>query len=311
MQERPLNRPEGFLMSSFRFLRCLTVAAATAVIGAALPAFADSATAVTFQPDNPWTQEIGKVTRMDNSQDYTVAISAGKTFQINLVTRDPNVFFKVRNDTTRDDLVDTYQTGATTWSTATTDAATYTVQVYVQPEAMQRGEVADYALQIGQYGQSDMRAPTTTVTFEENKPWVQAVGTLDSQAASRDYAVAIAAGQTLAVNLVTRSPNVHFKVANQANGQTLIDNATGTTTSWTTPVEAAATYTISVYADPAAVPPGAKAGYALQIGHYVQGNAPTATAGSAAAPAATVVAPAAPAAPTAPAAPAAAVSAHN
>jgi len=298
-------------MSSFRFLRCLTVAAATAVIGAALPAFADSATAVTFQPDNPWTQEIGKVTRMDNSQDYTVAISAGKTFQINLVTRDPNVFFKVRNDTTRDDLVDTYQTGATTWSTATTDAATYTVQVYVQPEAMQRGEVADYALQIGQYGQSDMRAPTTTVTFEENKPWVQAVGTLDSQAASRDYAVAIAAGQTLAVNLVTRSPNVHFKVANQANGQTLIDNATGTTTSWTTPVEAAATYTISVYADPAAVPPGAKAGYALQIGHYVQGNAPTATAGSAAAPAATVVAPAAPAAPTAPAAPAAAVSAHN
>ena len=295
-------------MSSFRFLRCLTVAAATAVIGAALPAFADSATAVTFQPNNPWTQEIGKVTRMDNSQDYTVAISAGKTFQINLVTRDPNVFFKVRNDTTRDDLVDTYQTGATTWSTATTDAATYTVQVYVQPEAMQRGEVADYALQIGQYGQSDMRAPTTTVTFEENKPWVQAVGTLDSQAASRDYAVAIAAGQTLAVNLVTRSPNVHFKVANQANGQTLIDNATGTTTSWTTPVEAAATYTISVYADPAAVPPGAKAGYALQIGHYVQGNAPTATAGSAAAPAATVVAPAAP---TAPAAPAAAVSAHN
>jgi hypothetical protein len=110
---------------------------------------------------------------------------------------------------------------------------------------------------------------------------------------------------------VTRSPNVHFKVANQANGQTLIDNATGTTTSWTTPVEAAATYTISVYADPAAVPPGAKAGYALQIGHDVQGNAPTATAGSAAAPAATVVAPAAPAAPTAPAAPAAAVSAHN
>jgi hypothetical protein len=311
MQERPLNRPEDFLMSSFRFLRCLTVAAAIAVIGAALPAFADSATAVTFQPNNPWTQEIGKVTRMDNAQDYTVAIAAGKTFQINLVTRDPNVFFKVHNDTTRDDLVDTYQTGATTWSTATTDAATYTVQVYVQPEAMQRGEVADYALQIGQYGQSDMRAPTTTVTFEENKPWVQAVGTLDSQAASRDYAVAIAAGQTLAVNLVTRSPNVHFKVANQANGQTLIDNATGTTTSWTTPVEAAATYTISVYADPAAVPPGAKAGYALQIGHYVQGNAPTATAGSAAAPAATVVAPAAPAAPTAPAAPAAAVSAHN
>ena len=296
-------------MSSFRLFRCLTAAAAIAVMGAALPAFADSVTTVTFQPNNPWTQEIGKVTRMDNTQDYTVAIAAGKTFQINLVTRDPNVFFKVRNDTTRDDLVDTLNTGATTWSVTTTDAATYTVRVYVQPEAMQRGEVADYALQIGQYGQSDMRAPTTTVTFEENKPWVQAVGTLDSQAASRDYAVAMAAGQTLAVNLVTRSPNVHFKVANQANGQTLIDSATGTTTSWTAPVEAAATYTISVYADPTAVPPGAKAGYALQIGHYVQGNAQPATAGSVAAPAATAAVPTATAAPAA--APAAAGSTHD
>jgi len=286
-------------MSSFRFFRCLTVAAAMALTGAALPAFADSAVTVAFQPNNPWTQEIGKVTRMDNAQDYTVAIAAGKTFQINLVTRDPNVFFKVRNDTTRDNLVDTLNTGATTWSVTTTDPATYTVSVYVQPEAMQRGEVADYALQIGQYGQSDMRAPTTTVTFEENKPWVQTVGTLDSQAASRDYAVAIAAGQTLAVNLVTRSPNVHFKVANQTNGQTLIDSATGTTTSWTTPVEAAATYTISVYADPAAVPPGAKAGYALQIGHYVQGNAQPATAGSVAAPAATAASAATPTAPAA------------
>jgi hypothetical protein len=270
-------------MSSFRLFRCLTVAAALAATGAALPAFADSAVTVTFQPNNPWTQEIGKVTRMDNAQDYTVAIAAGKTLQINLVTRDPNVFFKVNNDTQDKKLIDTYQTGATTWSTSNTDAATYTIHVYVQPEAMQRGEVADYALQIGQYGQSDMRAPTTTVTFEEGKPWVQTVGTLDSQATSRDYAVAIAAGQTLAVNLVTRSPNVHFKVTDQANGQTLIDNATTATTNWTTPVEAAATYTISVYADPAAVPPGAKAGYALQIGHYAQGGNQPAAAGSAAA----------------------------
>ena len=282
-------------MSSFRFFRCLTVAAAMALTGAALPAFADSAVTVAFQPNNPWTQEIGKVTRMDNAQDYTVAIAAGKTFQINLVTRDPNVFFKVRNDTTRDNLVDTLNTGATTWSVTTTDPATYTVSVYVQPEAMQRGEVADYALQIGQYGQSDMRAPTTTVTFEENKPWVQTVGTLDSQAASRDYAVAIAAGQTLAVNLVTRNPKVYFKVENPGNGQTLIDSATSTTTNWTMPVDAAANYTISVYADPAAVPPGAKAGYALQIGHYPQGNTQPATAGSAAAPPATAASAAAPA----------------
>lgn len=284
-------------MSSFRFFRCLTVAAAIAATGAALPAFADSAVTVTFQPNNPWTQEIGKVTRMDNAQDYTVDIAAGKTFQINLVTRDPNVFFKVRNDTTRDDLVDTFDTGATTWSVATADAATYTVHVYVQPEAMQRGEVADYALQIGQYGQSDMRAPTTTVTFEENKPWVQTVGTLDSQATSRDYAVAIGAGQVLAVNLVTRNPGVHFKVANASDGQTLIDSATGTTTSWTVPVDAATNYTISVYADPATVPPGAKAGYALQIGHYAQGNnTQPVTAGSTATPPSTTASAAAPAA---------------
>jgi hypothetical protein len=271
-------------MSSFRFFRCLTIAAAMAATGAALPALADSAVSVTFQPNNPWTQEIGKITRMDYAQDYTVSIAAGKTFQINLVTRDPNVFFTVKNDSQRKKLVDTYQTGATTWSISNADAATYTIHVYVQPEAMQRGEVADYALQIGQYGQSDMRAPTTTVTFEDSKPWVQTVGTLDSQATSRDYAVAIAAGETLAVNLVTRNPNVHFKVADQANGQTLVDSAAGTATSWTTPVETAATYTISVYADAQAVPPGAKAGYALQIGHYVQGNAQPATAASAAVP---------------------------
>jgi len=291
-------------MSPSPVCRSLIVAIAIAATGAALPAFADSSVTVTFQPNNPWTQEVGNVSRMDDSHDYTVAIAAGKTLQINLVTRDPNVFFKVRNDSQRKDLIDTLNTGATTWSTPNTDAATYTIHVYVQPDAMQRGEVADYALQIGQYGQSDMRAPTTTVTFEENKPWVQTVGTLDSQAAARDYAVAIAAGQTLAVNLVTRNPKVYFKVQDQATGTTLIDSATSSATTWSTPVEAAATYTVSVYADPAAVPPGAKAGYALQIGHYPQGNAQPATAGT--------TAPSPPAtAASATAAPAEAGSAHN
>lgn len=270
-------------MSPSRLSRLLIAAIAVAATSAALPAFADSSVTVTFQPNNPWTQEVGKVTRMNDAQDYTVAIAADKTLQINLVTRDPNVFFKVRNDTARKDLIDTLTTGATTWSTTNTDAATYTIHVYVQPDAMQRGEVADYALQIGQYGQSDMRAPTTTVTFEENKPWVQTAGTLDAQAAARDYAVAIAAGQTLAVNLVTHNSNVHFKVQDQASGKTLVDSATSNVTQWSAPAEAAATYTVSVYADPAALPPGSRAGYALQIGHYVQNNAPAA-AGSAAPP---------------------------
>ena len=270
-------------MSPSRLSRLLVAAIAMAVAGAALPAFADSPVTVTFQPNNPWTQEVGKVSRMDDAQDYTVAVAADKTLQINLVTRDPNVFFKVRNDTSRKDLIDTLTTGATTWSTTNTDAATYTIHVYVQPDAMQRGEVADYALQIGQYGQSDMRAPVTTVTFQETKPWVQTTGTLNAQAAARDYAVAIAAGQTLAVNLVTSDPKVHFKVQDQASGKTLVDSAESNATQWSVPVEAAATYTVSVYADPAALPPGSRAGYALQIGHYVQNNAPAA-AGSAAPP---------------------------
>lgn len=285
-------------MSTSLRSRRFAVGIAAGIVAAcvALPVFADDATAVSFQANNPWTQEVGSVDRFHESRDYTVQVGAGKTLQVNLVTRDPNVFFKVRNDTQRKDLVDTLSTGATTWSASNTDAGTYTIHVYVQPDAMQRGEVADYALQIGQYGESDMRSPTTTVTFEDNKPWVQAVGTLDSQGAARDYAVAIAAGQTLAVNLVTRNSNVHFKVENQGNGQTLVDSATGANTNWTTPVETAGNYTISVYADPSALPPGTKAGYALQIGHYAQANAQPGAAGTAAPPATAASAAAVPAA---------------
>lgn len=269
-------------MSPLCLSRSVVAAIAITVLGAALPAFADSSVTVTFQPNNPWTQEVDKVSRMDDSHDYTVEVAAGKTLQINLVTRDPNVFFTVKNDTHGKKLVDTYQTGATTWSTPNAEAATYTIHVYVQPEAMQRGEAADYALQIGRYGQSDMRVPATAVTFEEGKAWTQGTGTLDAQGAARDYTVAIAAGQTLAVNLVTRSPEVHFKVQDQANGNTLIDSATSNVTQWSTPAATATTYTISVYADPTALPPGSRAGYAIQIGHYAQNNAPPAVAGTAA-----------------------------
>ena len=260
------------------------IAAATCLACTALSAAASSSVAVTFQPNNPWTQEIGKVSRRDYSQDYTVAINPGKTLQINLVTRDPNVFFTVRKDGERKALVDTMKTGATSWSTPNPEAATYMIHVYVDPDAMQRGEVADYALQVGQYGQEDMRAPVTTVTFEENKPWVQTTGTLDSQSATHDYEVAIAAGQMLAVNLVTRNPDVHFKVKDQASDQMLVDSAASNTVKWSTPVDAAATYTVSVYADPTVLPPGNRAGYALQIGHYAQNNVSPAATGTAATP---------------------------
>lgn len=280
-------------MFTFHFSRCFGIgmAAGIAVACTALPAFAEDAVMVSFQTNNPWTQEIGSVDSRHDSHDYSVDVAAGKTLQINLVTRDPNVFFKVTNETEDKQLVDTFKTGATTWSTQNPAAAKYTVHVYVDPNAMQRGEQAQYALQIGQYGQSDMRVPITTVTFED-KPWVQTTGTLDSTGAARDYGVAMTAGQTLAVNLVTRNPEVHFKVENQANGETLVDSATSDTVKWSAPIDTAATYTISVYADPASLPPGSRAGYALQIGHYATARPQPATSAAAVGTSASAAAPA-------------------
>ncbi|MGH8124543.1 MAG: hypothetical protein ACREPK_01670 [Rhodanobacteraceae bacterium] len=264
----------------------------------ALPAFADPPpVAVTFKAGNPWTQEIGSVKQYDRTREYKVDVAAGKTLQINLVTRNPNVFFKVKNDTQGKQATDTFQTGAITWSMPNTTAASYTIQVYVQPEVLERGEVAKYALQIGQYGQSDMRVAATKVAFSGSSPWALESGTLDAQGTTRDYTVEIAAGQTLAVNLVANSPKVHFKVADPG-GQTLVDSVNtvstttpgsdGTstdTTKWSTPVNAAANYTISIYVDPAAMPPGSRVGYALQVGQYPQRTAQPAAATSAAAPA--------------------------
>lgn len=248
----------------------------------ALPAFAEAPVTVSFQASNPWTQEIGSVDRYNDSHDYSVQVAAGKTLQVNLVTRDPNVFFKVRNETEGNQLVDTFKTGATTWSTPVATASTYLIHVYVDPDAMTRGEVAKYALQIGQYGAADMQAAKTEVTFGANQPWAQEVSRLDSQAPSHDYTVAMPAGETLQVNLISQNPNVHFKVAANGAGQALVDTAQSGTTTWTTPVATATNYTIAVYVDPAAVPPGRQANYALQIGHYPSAGASPAAAGSAA-----------------------------
>ncbi|HEX7325082.1 MAG TPA: hypothetical protein VF292_06990 [Rhodanobacteraceae bacterium] len=242
--------------------------------GLALPAVAASPVTVTFKSDSPWAQEVAALSRDDVSHDYSVAVGADKTFQVNLVTRDPNVFFKVRDETQGKDMVDTYKTGATTWSTTTTSPTTYLIHVYVFRGAIQRGEHAKYALQIGRYGKSDMTPATTNVEFAANSPWAEQVGTLDAAGPAHDYTIAVAAGQTLAVNFVTNNPNVHFKVEDKTRNQTLVDNASNPVTKWSTPVDTAATYTVSVYADPATLPPGSRAGYTLQIGHYAQtGNA--------------------------------------
>jgi|GEM_PF-682317 hypothetical protein len=294
-------------MSPFHRVHFIATAFVIGVAGACMApsAIADSSVNVTFQPNTHWVQEVNTLNRYDYSRDYSVAIEPGKILQINLITRDPNIFFKIRNETSRQELVDTYKTGATTWSApAGTAAATYTIHVYVQPDALQRDEKPKYALQIGQYGQSDMQVEATPVTFEANNPWAQEVGTLDAQGSARDYTVAMAAGETLAVNLISQNTNVHFKV--DANGQKLVDSADTHATSWSAPVAAAGTYTVNVYADPSALPPGTRAGYALQIGHYAQNETQAAPAGTAAAPASTAAAPtqATPAAPTSTATPA-------
>lgn len=273
-------------MPSLRLPRRVAIVAVIGIAGVCLnlPALAAEPVAVTFQAGNPWTQEIGSVTHDDASHDYTVSAEAGKTFQINLVSRNPNVFFTVKHQGERKTLVDTYKTGATTWSMQNTAAATYTIHVYVQPEAMQRGDVAKYALQIGQYGAQDLQPASTEVTFQDNNPWAQTVGALAADAAVHDFTVAMAAGRTMQVNLLTQDNNIHFKVEDQATHSELVDTAKTGTATWTGPIAAAGTYVVRVYTDPANVPPGKEVKFALQIGQYASESPAPATAGSTAAP---------------------------
>lgn len=281
-------------MPRFLSARRIAVVAAIGFAGAALALSASAAqsVAVTFEPNSAWAQEVGKVSSIDSSHDYTVAIPAGKTFQVNLLTRDPNVFFTIRNDTDRKKLVDTMKTGATTWSTETTAPANYTVHVYVEPAAMPHGKVADFALQIGRYGKEDMQPAATTVAFADNAPWAQVIGTLNATGASHDYLVAIDPGTTLQVNLVTRDSGMHFQVDDQASGAQLVDTAKTGATTWSVPTLTTTNYKVRVYVDPASVPPGKETGFALQIGHYPSADtgtvvppSATSTAGHATAPA--------------------------
>lgn len=272
-------------------VRRLAFVATAAVAGSALALSTQAATptAVTFQANNPWTQEIGSVTRDADQVDYTVAVAAGKTLQINLITRNPNLYFKVKDATHHKRLTDTLKTGATTWSTPVTEAATYDIQVYAQDGALGTGETAKFALQVGQYGQQDFQPATTTVTFANNNPWAQFAGTLDATGTAQDYAVAMAAGKTLAVNLITTDPKIHFSVTDQANQQTLVDSAKTGVAKWSAPIASAANYIVKVAIDAADVPPGKTVAFTLQIGQYAQsatpaaaGSAGPATAGSSA-----------------------------
>ena len=254
---------------------------ALAVACISVAAFARAPVAVTFPAQSFWAQEIGNLGHSDSSVDYTVAVAAGKTFKLNLISRNPNIHFRVKDQSRGKVVLDTQKTGESTWSTTNSTATSYAIRVYIDPGAIQAGDTAKYALQIGRYGAEDMRPSSTAVTFEAGKPWSEQDGTLASDAAAQSFTVAIAAGMTVKMNLLADNPKVHFKVTGRAPGKQLVDTSTTTSNVWSEPVATATTYTIEVYVDPAAVPPGQKAPFALQIGQFASATTTSATPASA------------------------------
>ncbi|MEO5831433.1 MAG: hypothetical protein ABIQ36_12790 [Rhodanobacter sp.] len=260
-------------MLRFDFVRsALGVSLGLVAACVSLPVFAATPVSVSFPANSVWAQEVGNVDRSNNSVDYAVAIAAGKTLQLNLLSRNPNVQFKVTDQSRDKVLLDSRKTGESTWSTPNATATTYAIRVYIDPAAIASGETAKYALQIGQYGAEDLQAPTTAVTFEANQPWAVQNWTLASGATSHKFSVVIAAGMAITVNLVSSNPQVQFKVTDQTHAKQLVDTGTSGAKTWSEPVAEATTYMIQVYVDPAVLPAGQKAQFALQVGQYASGN---------------------------------------
>jgi len=280
-------------MSRFDFLRgALGAVLGLAVACVSLPVSADTPVDVTFAPNNVWAQEIGSLDRSNKSVEYTVAGVAGKTFKLNLLSRNPNVQLKVKDQSRKKAVLDSQKTGDTTWTTVNAADTTYSIQVYIDPVAVPSGETVKYALQIGQYGVEDFQAPATAVTFEPNKPWVVQNWILAADATSHNFSVAIAAGMTVKVNVISSNAQVHFRVNDQIHDKPLVDTATSGAETWSESVGAATTYKIQVYVDPAAVASGQKAQFTLQVGQYASGDGhpeKLASASSAASPAGSVV----------------------
>jgi len=254
------------------FRRTLSLSVGLAAACMSLPTLADTPVAVTFAANSVWAQEVGNLTRSDDSLDYTVAVAAGKTLQLNLLSRNPNVFFKVKDQSDGKVVLDTRKTGESTWSTPNATATTYAIRVYIDSAALKFDNTAKFALQIGQYGAEDLQSPATAVTFEPGKPWAQRDGILDAGAPVYNFTVAIAAGMTIKVNLVSSNPELHLRVSDQTHNKKLVDtSATGPNT-WSESVAAATNYAIQVYVDPAAMSSGQKARFALQVGQYSSGD---------------------------------------
>ena len=136
-------------MNSKAFIRGSLLAVALSAGALAAPRSVRAADAVSFTPGNPWAQEVGSISKTDDYHEYTVHATGGKTLQINLISRDPNLFFKVLPPDSRKPLVDTMSNGETSWSTQPASDAEYTVRVYAEPDMMPSNVTSKFALQVG------------------------------------------------------------------------------------------------------------------------------------------------------------------
>ena len=136
-------------MNSKAFIPGTLLAVALSAGALATPCSAGAADAISFTPGNPWAQEVGSISKTDDYHEYTVHATGGKTLQINLISRDPNLFFKVLPPDSRTPLVDTMSNGETSWSTQPASDAEYTVRVYAEPDMMPSNVTSKFALQVG------------------------------------------------------------------------------------------------------------------------------------------------------------------
>lgn len=131
--------------------RPLAAAALSFTLAAAMAPSVRAADTVAFNAGNPWAQVTGKLSKTEHEHDYTVGAKAGKTLQINIVSKNPNIYFRVQPSDSRTALIDTGKTGDMTWASKPDADATYTIHVYVDPDATPSTEQIPYALQVGIY----------------------------------------------------------------------------------------------------------------------------------------------------------------
>ncbi len=108
-----------------------------------------AADAIAFTPGSPWAQAVGQISKTDDYHEYTVHAVAGKTLKVNLISRNPNLYFRVLPPNSHKPLIDTMSSGETSWSTQASADTDYTVHVYADPSTLPSNEVSKFALQVG------------------------------------------------------------------------------------------------------------------------------------------------------------------